>query len=297
MRIKKDNNKSILGFLTGNYSDFETMPKSDVEDFVFLGMPFTLVGIPSNASEELRRNISAGVVAYFQNYSSIDYVAKHILASTERREQEKEDILFEISQTIKKEIIIAIRRFDEIEKKPAIHGIFAAEVCLMRLFISFRSVLIMIRLGMPFEASCLSRLILEQIAWAYCIHELDDGVFNVSPPKSVTNLKKIIPYAGRLYGLLTKDAHISPSETKRYLNFDAVNPQVILSSPDSVRLNALYLLRLADAFLITSEIIYRHSHTNFQYIEKTPLAEFVPKEETEFRKFIKRMEKGLFDQK
>lgn len=233
--MKKNNavnsklDKTLKNILNDGFVDINETSRVDVEDFIFMGGRIYKIGIPSNAPLELRKYIQAGLSAYFLRNKSIDYTLKRFGNDWDLSYgQDNKDLTFEISQTIKDKVKSAIDRFDEIENKPAIYGFFAAEVCLIRLFTSFRAVLIMIRMGMSFEAACLSRLILEQIAWAYSVYDLEEGVFEVSPPKSITNLKNVIPYAGRLYGLLTKDAHITPSETPRYLDLE--NSRVILSS-------------------------------------------------------------------
>ncbi len=112
--------------------------------------------------------------------------------------------------------------------------------------------------GYRFEAAAIARLILEQLAWAYAVHGLDDlSLFEVNPTKTFTKLKEIIPYAGQLYGTLSDEAHISPETSAAYLRFEGEKSQVIVSSIVETKLVAFQLLLLVDAYSVVANVTHR----------------------------------------
>jgi hypothetical protein len=122
-------------------------------------------------------------------------------------------------RAVRYEVDRVIRELCNGDPRPDRLGLFASEAALVRLKTSFRSTAHVLRERYTFEAAVLSRLILEQIAWAYAVHSLTGkAVFRVIPTKVIGQLKEVFPQAGQLYGMLSTYAHIDPEITNQYLD-------------------------------------------------------------------------------
>jgi len=243
------------------FSELFSLPsKYDLEDFVRFGDHKIVIAVPPDSSTQLKRNLLAAAKAYFMGYRSIDHVLKKYGPSwnLETKPSRKQEVLNDMLRDITNKVRQTREWMDKIENKPDKVGLFAAGAALIRLETSFRAAKALIKRGYNFEALGVCRLILEQMAWAYNIHELEDGtVFKILPTKSVAKLKNLIPNAGHLYGLLSKQAHISPHSTLRYIRFTEPCPQVVLAMTEDGVSSAFILLLLADGFSIVVEYIYR----------------------------------------
>ena len=243
------------------FSELFSLPsKYDLEDFVQFGDHKIVIAVPPDSSTQLKRNLLAAAKAYFMGYRSIDHVLKEYGPSwnLETKLSRKQEILNDMLRDITNKVRQTREWMDKIENKPDKVGLFAAGAALIRLETSFRAAKALIKRGYNFEALGVCRLILEQMAWAYNIHELEDGtVFKILPTKSIAKLKNLIPNAGHLYGLLSKQAHISPHSTLRYIRFTEPCPQVVLAMTEDGVSSAFILLLLADVFSIVVEYIYR----------------------------------------
>lgn len=243
------------------FSELFSLPsKYDLEDFVQFGDHKIVIAVPPDSSTQLKRNLLAAAKAYFMGYRSIDHVLKKYGPSwnLEIKLSRKQEVLNDMLRDITNKVRQIREWMDKIENKPDKVGLFAAGAALIRLETSFRAAKALIKRGYNFEALGICRLILEQMAWAYNIHELEDGtVFKILPTKSIAKLKNLIPNAGHLYGLLSKQAHISPHSTLRYIRFTEPCPQVVLAMTEDGVSSAFVLLLLADVFSIVVEYIYR----------------------------------------
>jgi len=75
------------------------------------------------------------------------------------------------------------------KERPNHVGLFAAEMALMRLKPTFRSIRFLIMQGYAFEAAALCRLVLEQYGFAYAIYKIDDTekILKINPPPNNYN--------------------------------------------------------------------------------------------------------------
>jgi hypothetical protein len=204
-------------------------------------------------------------------YRSIDYVLKEYgpYWDLEIELSRNQEVLRDILRDVVDQIRQTREWMDKIEDKPDKVGLFAAGAALIRLETSFKAAKALIKRGYNFEALGICRLILEQIAWAYSVHELEDEmVFEINPTKSIAELKKLLPNVGRVYGLLSDEAHILPRLTPRYIRFKEPCPQVVLATTEEGTRSAFVLLQLADAFSIVAEYIYRELAPAFSHIVK-----------------------------
>jgi len=232
----------------------------DLEDFEVFGDHKIAIAVPPGSPPELKRRILAAAKSYHLGVRSIDDVLRKYSPywSLETELSRKQEVLRDMLGDVINQIHQTRDWMDEIEGKPDKVGLFAAGAALIRLETSFKAAKALIKRGYNFEALGVCRLILEQIAWAYNIHELEDEmVFKIVPTKSVAKLKKLLPNVGHLYGLLSDEAHISPRLTPRYIRFEEPCPHVVLGTTQDGVSSAFILLLLADAFSIVAEYIYR----------------------------------------
>lgn len=245
---------------------FSLTPDHDLEDFEIIGDHIIAVAVPSDSSPELRRYILAAAKAYWLKFSSIDYVLKRYGPSWnfETHLDKEQKLCKDMLQHVKSKVRQTIECMNKIENKPDRVGLFAAGAALIRLQASFRASSFLIKRGYNFEALSICRLILEQIAWAYNIHELEDEtVFEILPTDSIAELRNLLSEAGRLYGILSEEAHISPHLAPGYVRFKADGQEIVLATSEDSISRAFILLLLADAFSIVSEYIYRELVSSF----------------------------------
>jgi hypothetical protein len=238
----------------------ELLGSSLLEGFEVVGSPRNNVAIHSDASLELKRYVAAAVIAHQLGLRSLDYALKKYAKDLNLKPHtdKERNLCTEILEQVKNNIDQTIEWMDKVENKPGRIGLFSAVAALMRLQASFAIASSLIKRGYNFEALSICRLILEQVAWAYDVHELEDEtVFKRNPSNSIAKLKKILPEMGRLYGLLCKQVHISPHLVFSYMTVKEGNPVITLATTDGSADRAFILLSLADAFTVVSEYIYK----------------------------------------
>lgn len=239
-----------------------------------------MFAVPNDLPSELIRNMTAASLAYFLGAKSIDRTINQYGAYLEIDEghplsnEDKEiDYLFQMGR-------------DEIKRaKETIHDYFAgtesigailASAALTRLETTFRASGLLIRLKYIFEASSLCRMILEQIAWAYSVHELDDKkAFNLSPRKAIKNLKKLLPYVGEIYGFLSKYTHLEPELITEYLQVVDGNFSVNLHSSQDPLSWAWAHLCLVDYYSVVTEYVYRNLLSDFRQLDIDETGNFI----------------------
>jgi hypothetical protein len=245
---------------------FSFTPDYYLEDFEIIGDDKIAVAVPSDSPPELKRYILAAAKAYWLRFKSVDYVLKRYGPSWnfETRVDKEQKLCKDMLQHVKRKVRETLEFMDKIESKPDRVGLFAAGAALIRLQTSFRAASFLIKRGYNFEALSVCRLILEQIAWAYNIHQLEDErVFEIRPTDSIAKLRNLLPEAGRLYGILSEEAHISPYLAPGYVRFKADGQEIVLTTSEDSISRAFILLLLADAFSIVSEYIYRDLLSTF----------------------------------
>jgi len=239
-----------------------------------------MFAVPSDLPPELIKNMAAASLAHFLGLKSIDNTLKRYGAYWEidgtdpLSKQDKEiNYLFQMG---KKEIERAKGTISDHFANAESMGAISASAALVRLETSFRASGLLIRLGCIFEASSLCRMILEQIAWAYNIHELDDKkIFKLSPRKAIKNLKNLLPYAGETYGFLSKYTHLEPELITQYL--------VVINQEFSVNLVSFQdrlswawaYLHLVDSYSVVSEYIFRNSLSEFRQLDTDETGKFI----------------------
>jgi hypothetical protein len=229
-----------------------------LEDFDVVGNQLSIVLIPMDRrSSTLRQNIEAAIFAASMRLKSMDYAKKTYL------ENQTSDILPENEEreyiaaykTAKQHMLNLMSKFSEGEQPPPSNGMFGASLVLERLPISFFSAHLLYRLGNRYEAHAVSRLILEQIAWAHAAYQLDniDDIKKIETTKTISKLKKIIPKCGVLYGFLSDKTHIDYASHGDFLRIEE-GQSFVLHTQHQFYEYAQVILHLADWFGIVWEM-------------------------------------------
>lgn len=166
-----------------------------------------------SAESDLHRFVAAALVAYDAGLTSLDYVLREYVPGVPigvpSAAGEEADVLLETYELVVHSMRAAKGRLAPQETQPPTVGEFAASIGLERLVTSFKSAHLLYRLGHCTDADAVSRVVLEQAAWAYKVGSLVsfEEIEQVQPQRAVTNLRQLYPDAGRLYGLLSDRVH------------------------------------------------------------------------------------------
>ncbi|MCB9151220.1 MAG: hypothetical protein H6641_20870 [Caldilineaceae bacterium] len=242
---------------------------------------------------DLRSNVQAAVLATGLGLTSVDYVRKTYLKGERKADSEyKEDLLREkynrAYQDAKNYIYnMTTKLVTEGRDEPTV-GVFGASLVLEKLSSSFFSAHLLYKLGQKHEAHAVSRMILEQLAWAYAAHGTDDMniIKRLKPTKCIHELRQLDSRYGKLYGYLSKKVHLDHSNHYDIFETEHGKNIVIHARPDFFEYG-LTILTLADLFGIVWEI----SQANFlDKYEAITFSNGVPivNEGREFLKLIER---------
>lgn len=205
----------------------------------------------------------------------------------EREETPKQILLKEILETSKKQQNQLSIKFKEISfTDNETVSSFACATVITRLSATFQAVHSLIHLGYYFESFALIRMIMEQLAYAYTASDLKDDLSNIlSPTKSITRLAEFYPKTGKLYGILSKKAHIDQSQVGKYIKVKNGKMYTQLYSID-------YSLELCTALLIILDLQY----VVFEYSFRKYLKSFdcIAKFDNNYRLIDDRKNKNLF---
>jgi hypothetical protein len=227
----------------------------------FVGDGDFIFAVPLDTPADLQARLFAAWKSYGGGVMGMDEVLeKHGKAWNFDKEYRTELQVFvdEVVLPARAEVFAAVGRFSSAGKgRYPKAGQFAAGMALTRLNTTFTVLALLTRYGYGFEAAGVARLVLEQLAWAYAVRDGEDAsLLEVMPQKSIGRLREILPWAGRLYGLLSEYAHIKPSLGGEYVEVSEEAVAVYSRRPInwSPMLAWCYAL-LADAFVVVAEII------------------------------------------
>jgi len=130
-----------------------------------------------------------------------------------------------------------------------------ADVALRRLQPTYFAAGLLFKVGHLVEAHTLSRLFLEQVAWAYGVFEFQtrQAAARLSPPRAISLFGELIPSVGPLYGELSEDAHLDLEEHLRFLRFNDGSAEILLAPGRASLLAGAVLLDLADFWSVAYE--------------------------------------------
>ncbi|MDF2857762.1 MAG: hypothetical protein K0Q87_3613 [Neobacillus sp.] len=248
----------------------------DLDDIELIGSPWITVGVPYNSQVSFIKNVYTGACAYRLGLSSIDYTYKkyvkdqNIIKSTNDFDAK----ILEVTSSLKRGIIDVLEYLMSIEK-PDIPCLFAAGAAYVRLQNTFKGAVLCLRTGLHFETLAMERIILEQLAWIYKVHNYNGDYFKILPNKCISDLKQLIPSVGIAYGILSDKLHIKPISTLDYIS----TKNVVLRDNRQIIQNAYLLLKIYDMFCIVGEFIYADLLKNHRYIKKDHTGKYAPCEQ------------------
>jgi hypothetical protein len=230
---------------------------------------FSAFALPRDSPEELVRYHLAAHKAYYLRYNSIDHVLRTYSDcwNDPPAYPEPYELIHEGTSKIRASVDAIVEKRHGLSNLPDHFGLVAAGAALIRAQTSFRAACVLCETGMGFEVFCLAKLVLEQIAWAYAVHKIEDrSLYKVKPPNCINQLKGLFPSAGRLYGLMNEQAHMDPKTIHDFVKLQGDDCLIILRSMDKCLLGCLYLLQLADMYGTYMEVVYRPWYTAFEFI-------------------------------
>jgi hypothetical protein len=244
-------------------------------DFIFDG--YSIVGagrqqfaVPLDADPEWVKRLAVTNASY-PNYSSLDYAYRKFSDDfIFVHKHSKIDSLIHSALAISSKITSSVlEKRSRLRGLPDHFGLLTSGAAMMRLQSTFKSARLMAFHGFIFETSSLLRLALEQIAWAYQVRKFPDGkVKEFSPRKAISELKKLIPEAGELYGRLSERAHIERKHLRRLVDLSGEQIRVLLSNKEDILYEVSILLDLSDWYGIVMEMNYQEFYDSFEFIKK-----------------------------
>lgn len=242
-----------------------------LENFKAVGTRLHTVIVPGATDQKrLEENVFAAVLACTLRLSSIDYTKQRYCTSRDEKQQENSHSLYVQSYfSAKSYMQIMVKKLvTDGRPSPQLGGI-GSDLVLERLPTSFFSAHLLYQLGSRYEGHAVSRLILEQIAWAYAAcHMTDlDEIEAIETTKSISKLKQLAPWAGNLYGFLSQKTHIDYQNHKEFLTVEDGRDMVLLSHAEPLEY-ASVILQLADLFGIVWELSQAPYIDKFEAVEK-----------------------------
>lgn len=248
------------------------------EDIEFIGNSLILLGLPFDAPEEFKRMVWAAAQCYIAGNKSIDHFYRRygdivqFPRPTDNRRQ-LSSTLRRCSYEIQR---IAGQLSNNVERQSTV-GLFASESALLRLPVSFEYSAFLLMQGAIYESAAVLRLCLEQIAWAFDVHALDDErLFRTNPIKSLTKLKELEPSCGRLYSLLSDYTHIHPRLQQGYIDLSGEYAAVRYRDHDlALQMSSLYI-KIVNLYVRTAEKISYEYFDNLKAWQLEPSGALTP---------------------
>jgi hypothetical protein len=240
-----------------------------LEDFDAVATRLHAVLISKNAPAQLRTNLQASLVATTLALSSVDYARRRYVNEIIDGNENLAKTSYAEAYRCAKSYIGRLRARITTEGRPEPEvGVFASSIVLERLSASFFCAHLLYSLGHRYEGHSISRLILEQVAWAYQAHcqQNVDAIQRIETTRSISKLKTILPQVGRLYGFLSAKTHIDYDSHREFLQAgDGVN--IIQHAQREFIEYTDVLLQLADFFGVVWEVSQRDYLTELEAIE------------------------------
>jgi hypothetical protein len=224
-----------------------------LEDFDVIATP-QLAALVRNRPNftEFRQNVKAAIVASTLGLTSLDHAKRRYCAGEEASSDEELAPMrayVGVYQFVKAHIEALMTSLITKDRPQPSAGVYGASIVLERLRPSFFCAHLMYQLGHRYEGHAISRLILEQIAWAFeaCEARDIDSVEAIRTTAAISTLKRFAPDAGVLYGFLSKKTHIDYSSHREFLKFQH-GQTTIVHGHDEMHEYASTMLRLGDLF-------------------------------------------------
>jgi hypothetical protein len=208
----REGNKSA-----SNLSLADAVPH-DIYEMELIGDHRFSAAVPVGADRELKKRILGAIKSYYAG-NSVDYTIKRYGSSWRFTDPiPRQRFVAGALRCIDQKVSELLTMIMNGRQRPDSVGLLSAEVALVRLKSSFRSANILLSQAHAFEAAAIVRLVLEQIAWAYAVHTCREKkqILRVSPTKAISQLKRLMPFVGSLYGALNAQTHVDPKIAHKY---------------------------------------------------------------------------------
>jgi hypothetical protein len=201
-------------------------------------------------------NVRAAVVASTLGLASLDYAKRRYCDGEEELERASLPVhayveAYQFTRSYLERLTTSLQTKG---KPEATVGVFGASIVLERSLLSFFCAHLMYQMGYRYEGHAISRVILEQIAWAFEAHEARDieTIQSIRTTAAVSKLKRFAPEAGALYGFLSKKTHIDYSSHSEFLRVEDGKNAVVYGH-DVMPEYGSVILRLGDLFSLVWE--------------------------------------------
>lgn len=232
------------------------------------------VGLRSHYPSEMARRVKGAVGSYFMHLSSVDYYLKRYLHEDDNEQSfHKVSCSYRLDEVIKHIIEIIYNEVQKQTSVPLDDGAvrLAADLSLMRFPSTLFGTLCLANRGLFYETATVARFALEQLAWVYASTssaQLED-VFELEAEKAISNLKKLLPTSGKLYGRLSKYSHWRHSTHEKFVSIDE-NDQTTstIFRSDWFVLEAFALiLVLIDCYGLVFETLYNKNLSTKHFLD------------------------------
>lgn len=127
-------------------------------------------------------------------------------------------------------------------------------ITLGRLPATFQSAAILIKNGFHYETTCLFRVILEQIAYAYqCSKSTPENIEKIKPHASITILKSLFETAGSMNGYFSNFIHHNKNIWNEFIDDEFY---IISRSGKKSKSNIMFLAHLSEIYMYVMQDIY-----------------------------------------
>lgn len=259
--------------------DFDN-PYSELEDVQFLASGAFWISIPPGAPIELKNRVFAAVKSYQMGIKSLDYFIRSYGTpwdfKTPQSDRRKYASWLDKGKLMLGRTLIT---FNQTTEKPSNPGNVMAAAALLRLLATFKARGILIKRGLAIESLALSRVILEQIGWAYAVRLSDDPAHrSFNPRASMKALKSLYPDIGPLYHFLGDRVHVDFPVLAQTVDFDSDGLIVTPATTNDTSIAVEAYLALVDAYCAVSESLLEGR------LEKPMFLVFAPSGECRLRK-------------
>lgn len=216
--------------------------------------------VPRWMPAETKRRMLASVKSTQGGYSGVDYLLKRHGGKWDVEADNRSDVRRSADEMLSLSLRLVedtAKWWTSVKDKEGTLGHFAAGAALLRLTTTFRSASLLNQLAHPYEAAALLRMALEQIAWAHAVSGRDDPqVLETSATKAVGPLKRVMPEAGLVYGLLSDWTHVGESWHTAFVRAESGDFRIVQKETQYACFLAWIQLRLADVYRSVSELNY-----------------------------------------
>jgi hypothetical protein len=185
------------------------LPLFQLRDFDILLNQSWPVGVDSDYPSELRVRLSAASLSFNAGNQSIDYFRRHYLNDLVYEEAPRNRLDKRIALFLSQDLERLEKALDPLAPENGSLGQMVSKWTFLRTPFSFRLAVTCAQRGALFECLAIVRMILEQMAWALDVRNLDDrdAIVSRRATQSINTLKLVHPAAGPFYGWLSAHAH------------------------------------------------------------------------------------------